>query len=143
MRTIGHGRWMATLLAHITIKPGKEVEWEDICRTLYAATHDSEPAMRRYEYWRGAEPRSYYTLLSFDDHRSFVVHQTSDHHEDAAPNIGACVESIRLEFVDPIQGASDLVPTEHQPAPDDADELTKTYTERYAATVAEWWAALR
>lgn len=143
MRTIGQRGCMATLLAHIVIKPGKEEEWEAICRDLYAATHASEPSMRRYEYWRGAEPRSYYTLLSFDDHRSFVTHQTSDHHEEAAPTIGACVESIRLEFVDPIQGASELVPTEHQPAPADADELTRTYTDRYAASVAEWWSSLR
>lgn len=134
---------MATLLAHITIKPGKESEWEEICRRLYAATHEHETDVRRYEYWRGAEPRTYYTLLSFDDHRAFIEHQTSDHHETASPQIGACVESIRLEFVDPMQGASDLAPTNHQEAADDADDLTRTYTDRYAAQVADWWAALR
>lgn len=134
---------MATLLAHITIKPGKEEEWEAICRRLYSATHDEEPAVRRYEYWRGAEPRTYYTLLSFDDHRSFIVHQTSDHHETESPKIGGCVESLKLEFVDPIVGASDLAPTNHQPAPDDADDLTRLYTDRYAAQIADWWLSLR
>ena len=134
---------MATLLAHITIKSGREEEWEAICRRLYAPTHETEPAMRRYEYWRGAEPRTYYTLLSFDDHQSFIVHQTSDHHEEESPNIGDCVESIKLEFVDPISGASDLPPTNHQGAPDGADELTLKYTESYKAQVADWWLALR
>lgn len=134
---------MATLLAHITIKPGKEEEWEDICRRLYADTHATESAVRRYEYWRGADPRTYYTLLSFDDHRAFIVHQTSDHHETEAPKIGDCVESLKLEFVDPVQGASDLAPTNQQAAPDDADELTRTYTERYAAQVADWWLSMR
>jgi quinol monooxygenase YgiN len=134
---------MATILAHITIKEGREAEWEAICKRLYAPTHAEEPAMRRYEYWRGAEPRTYYTLLSFDDHRSFIVHQTSDHHEEASPKIGDCVEALRLEFVDPIQGASDLAPTNHQDAPEGADELTKTYTDRFAAQVADWWLALR
>lgn len=134
---------MATLLAHITIKPGKEAEWEDICRRLHADSHGSEPGLRRYEYWRGAEPRTYYTLLAFDDHRSFIAHQTSDHHETESPKIGACVESLRLEFVDPVQGASDLPPTEHQSAPDGADELTTKYTDRFAAQVAEWWMSLR
>lgn len=99
--------------------------------------------MRRYEYWRGAEPRSYYTLLSFDDHRSFIVHQTSDHHEEASPKIGDCLEGFKLEFVDPIAGASDLAPTNHQDAPADASELAEKYTERFKAEVADWWLALR
>ncbi len=134
---------MATLLAHITIKAGKEEEWEAICRRLYAATHESEPAMRRYEYWRGSEPRTYYTLLSFDDHRSFIVHQTSDHHEEASPKIGDCLEGFKLEFVDPVGGASDLPPTDHQDVPAGADDLTAAYSERFKAQVADWWLALR
>ncbi|BAN01182.1 putative quinol monooxygenase [Ilumatobacter coccineus] len=134
---------MATLLAHITIKPGKEEEWEAICRRLWAATHAEEPAMRRYEYWRGAEPRTYYTLLSFDDHRSFIVHQTSDHHEEASPKIGDCLEKFTLEYVDPVGGASDLAPTEHQDAPEGASRLVADYTERFRAQVADWWLALR
>ena len=134
---------MATILAHITIKPGCEEEWEQIARDLYAASHADEDDLVRYEYWRGEGDRTYYTLLSFPDHRSFIVHQTSDHHETAAPKIGAVVEKIRLEWVDPIEGASPLVATNGQPATDDADELTKTYAERYAAIVADWWHALR
>lgn len=134
---------MATLLAHITIKAGRENDWEAICRELYSATHAKETAVRRYEYWRGAEPRTYYTLLSFDDHRSFIVHQTSDHHEVASPKIGDCLEDFKLEFVDPVGGASDLVPTDHQDAPDGADDLTSEYSERFKAQVADWWLALR
>lgn len=134
---------MATLLAHITIKPGMESEWEAICRRLHSATHESEPRMLRYEYWRGSAPRTYYCLLAFDDHRAFIEHQTSDHHETASPEIGRCLEAFRLEFVDPVDGASDLPPTEHQPAPEGADELTRTYTDRFAAQVADWWRPLR
>ncbi|MFN3258277.1 MAG: putative quinol monooxygenase [Ilumatobacter sp.] len=134
---------MATMLAHVTIKSGMEERWETICRRLYAATHASEPAMRRYEYWRGSAPRSYYVHLSFDDHRAFIVHQVSDHHETESPHIGQCLESFRLEFVDPVSGASDLAPTDAQDAPADADELTRSYTERFAAQVADWWLALR
>jgi len=134
---------MATLLAHITVKPGCEERFETLARVLHEATHLSETAVRHYDYWRGADDRTYYTLLSFDDHRGFVIHQTSDHHEEASPVIGELVEAIRLEWVDPVQGASDLPPTVMQPASAGADELTVLYTDRFAAQIADWWLALR
>ena len=134
---------MATILAHITIRPGKEEDFESIARELYAASHGNEPGLRYYEYWRGQAERSYYTLLAFDDHRAFIEHQTSDHHESASPRLGKLIEAINLEFVDPVTGASPLPQTEHQSAPDDADALTRTYTDRYAAQIAEWWEAHR
>ncbi len=134
---------MATLLAHIKVKPGTEAQFEAIARRLYPATHASEPNMRRYEFWRAAEERLYYCSLAFEDFQSFIVHQTSDHHEGASPELGRCIESIRLEWVDPVGGASDLVATDHQHAPGDADELTRKYTQRFAAEVADWWAPLR
>ncbi len=134
---------MATLLAHITVQAGSEARFEAIARELFSRTHADEPDVLRYEYWRGAEERTYYTLLSFPDHRAFIVHQTSDHHEVASPEIGKVVESIRLEWVDPISDACALPPTDAQNAPDGADELTLKYSETYAAQVADWWLALR
>ena len=127
----------------IAVKPGTEERWEAICRRLYAATHGSEPRMLRYEYWRGQAPRSYYCSLAFEDHRAFIEHQVSDHHETESPSIGECLESFRLEFLDPVAGASELPATAHQAAPDDADDLTERYTERFRAQVADWWLALR
>jgi quinol monooxygenase YgiN len=130
---------MATLLAHITVRPGAESDFEAVARTLYERTHTTETGVRHYEYWRGAEPRTYYTLLAFDDHRGFIAHQTSDHHEEASPKLGGLIESLRLEWVDPVPGASALPPTAMQDAPADADELTLTYTDRFAAVIAAWW----
>lgn len=134
---------MATILAHLRIRPGEEERFEAIARRLYAATHDHETGVRHYQYWRGSEPRTYYTLLAFDDFQTFITHQTSDHHEAASPELGAVLESLRLEWVDPIAGASDLPPTEHRPAPDGAPDLVTTYTDRFAAQVADWWSTLR
>lgn len=134
---------MATLLAHITVKPGCEARFEAVARVLHATTHRNEDAVRQYDYWRGADPRTYYTLLAFDDHRGFIAHQTSDHHEAAWPILRDLVDSIRWEWLDPVDSASNLPPTETQSAPDDADELTMDYTDRYAAVVADWWLALR
>ena len=134
---------MATILAHITVEPGTEESWEGYCRRMVAATHELEPRMLRYEYWRGQEPQTYDCLLAFEDHRAFIEHQTSDHHENESAQLRDWVTSLRLEWLDPVQGAGVLGPTGHQDAPDDADELTRKYTDRYAAQVADWWLALR
>jgi quinol monooxygenase YgiN len=134
---------MATILAHITIKEGREAEFESIARTLHQSSHATETHLRAYGYWRGAEPRTYYTLLSFDSYLGFLEHQTSDHHEAASPGLGACIETMRLEWVDPIEGASTFVRTESQEVPAGASDLTVKYSQRFPAAVASWWAALR
>ena len=134
---------MATLLAHITVRPGSEAEFEELARTLSERTHATETGVRRYEYWRGSEPRSYYTLLAFDDHRAFIAHQTSDHHEAASPQLGGLIERLRLEWLDPVEGACELPSTEMQPAATGADDLTVAYTARFAAVIADWWTPRR
>ncbi len=134
---------MATILAHITVKPGSAARFEEIARELYEQTHANETDVRRYEYWRGADENTYYTLLSFDTFLDFIAHQVSDHHEAASPQIGQVVQGLRLEWVDPIAGASPLTPTDGQEAPADAPELVQKYAQRFAAQVADWWLSLR
>ena len=132
---------MATILAHIKIYEGKEQEFEDTVKALHASTHELEPRCRRYEYWRAAKPSTYYCLLSFEDFVAFMEHQTSDHHE--APEFPSLLESIELEWVDPIQGASDLTPTQPQSMPSDASALMKQYAETHAVQMQDWWQKLR
>jgi len=57
---------LATILAHIQIQPGMELEFETLIGELFEATAQ-EPGKRHYEYWRSAEPGLYYCLLAFDD----------------------------------------------------------------------------
>ncbi len=134
---------MATLLAHIRVKPGCESEFEEIARTLHRDTHANETGCLRYEYWRGAEPRLYYSLLSFEDYDAFLRHQTSDHHEEASPRIAEVCEDVKLEWVDPVPGAADSPPTEMQPLPEGADEKTALYHRVFAAQVQDWWRSER
>jgi quinol monooxygenase YgiN len=134
---------MATILAHIKVRPGAEARFEQTARRLHDDTHANETDVRRYEYWRGADERTYWSLLSFDTFADFIVHQTSDHHETASPLLGDVIESLRLEWVDPIQGASPLAPTQPQSMPADASELTQRYAVRFAPQIADWWLALR
>lgn len=134
---------MATILAHITVQPGSEAQFEAVAAELYAGSHEHDRGLLRYEYWRGADERTYYTLLSFEDHHAFLEHQTSDHHEDASPALGQVIEAIRLEWIDPIEVSSPLPATNAQPAPVGADELTAKYAESYAAVIQSWWQPLR
>lgn len=134
---------MATILAHITVRPGMAAEFEGVARTLYAATHDLEPRVRRYEYWRGADENTYYSLLSFDTFNDFIGHQASDHHESASPQLGKMIAGLRLEWVDPIGGASPLTPTNGGTPGESASDLERLYSKRFAAQVAEWWESLR
>lgn len=134
---------MATLLAHITVRPGMAKRFEEIATELYAQSHRIEPNVRRYEYWRGARENTYYSLLSFDTYNDFLGHQTSDHHESASPLLGEVIDAIRLEWVDPLQRASPLAPTDAQDVPEDATELERVYSKRFMAQVADWWIAQR
>jgi len=142
-RPAGTLRAMATILAHLKVKPGMATRFEEIAAELYRLTHGHESDVRRYEYWRGAEVDTYYTLLSYDTFLDFIAHQVSDHHESASPQLGEVLAGLRLEWIDPIQGASPLTPTDAQAAPADAPELVQVYARRFAAQVADWWLPLR
>ena len=134
---------MATILAHIQVHEGREADFEALVRPLHRDTHAHERGVRHYEYWRGAEPGLYYCLLAFDDFHAFLAHQTSDHHEAASPALGEMIREMKLEWVDPVQGASELPPTAMQPLPDGASELTARYHRLFAARLQDWWSALR
>ena len=133
---------MATILAHIEVHPGKEGDFEKIVSDLFQATSE-ESGMRHYEYWRSAQSSQYYCLLAFDDFDAFLTHQTSEHHEVASPKLGELMSKIRLEWVDPVQGASRLPTTRMQPLASDADDLRKRYHRLFAATLQDWWMPLR
>jgi quinol monooxygenase YgiN len=130
---------MATALARIRVRPGMEARFEQLAADLYRDTHDRETAVRRYEYFRGAEPGTYYSLLSFDDYRGFLTHQASDHHEQASPALREVTERIDLEWLDPLPDASPLTPTDAQPLPADPSPAMVRHHERFSEVGEEWW----
>lgn len=132
---------MATILAHIQVKPGSEKKFEEIARALYKATHKHEKNVKRYEYWKGAEPGLYYTLLSFDDYHAFLNHQASDHHETETAGLGDLVADLKLEWVNPLEDGSPLAQTAMQDMPADANDVVKRYFEMMPAEVQDWWSA--
>ncbi|MET0545984.1 MAG: antibiotic biosynthesis monooxygenase family protein [Caulobacterales bacterium] len=134
---------MATILAHIKIKPGFEPDFEKTARAMFAASHRNEPALKRYEYWRSQKPGEYYCLLAFDDFVGFLEHQGSPHHEAAAAPLMNAIADLQLEWLDPVQGASPLPPTNTQNLPANASELVRRYAEMFPVVMANWWLPLR
>ena len=133
---------MATALAHIRVRPGQEHRFEQIAQELHDATHACERDVRRYEYWRGAERGTYYALESFDQFAGFLAHEDSLHHVAALPALREVLQEVRLEWVDPVAGASPLTPTELTPPPDAIDHEDAS-PERYGARIQDWWLSLR
>jgi len=134
---------LATFLAHIKVNEGKGKRFEEIARDLFSATHENEDDVVRYEYWRGSESHSYYTSASFKDYLGFLKHQVSSHHEELASELREITTEIKIEWIDPIQGASQLVETDHQIPPSELGELAASYTERMPANAQPWWLELR
>jgi quinol monooxygenase YgiN len=131
---------MATLLAHIQIKPGKEDKWEAIMRDMVHHTFATEEGVLRYEYWKGQEPLSYYCLLSFKDKWAFYHHQMSDHHE--GHDFADVLAGIKLEYLDPVEGAGGGLPPTSDPAlPADASENMRIAQERFPLDIPAWWSA--
>lgn len=133
---------MATCLVHIRVKNGCAAAFEVLARNLYEASTGKEPGLRRYEYWRGKQPNTYYCLESFDDYAGFLAHETAPHHEAAAEPIMAMIEAFELEWVDPVPGAAPLDSTHEQAIGPDAGERTRLYADLFPLTVHDWWAAL-
>lgn len=135
---------MSTLLAKIQIHPGKENEFESVMAYMYEETHGKEAnSVLRYEYWRGQQVNFYYCLLSFADNVSFWRHQASDHHEGEMERFIACIASLDLEAVDPVQQASPLPPTLEGETPANESVDVQQQAAQFPITEATWWAAVR
>jgi quinol monooxygenase YgiN len=128
---------MATLLCHIEINPGKEDEFEAVMKEMYRRTHSEEPNCVRYEYFRGGRPNMYYSLLSFTDRFAFLQHQASDYHEGF--DFASMIKNLEMEWVDPVTGASPLIPTESGELPQSAGEDIRAAAEIYQIEVQPWW----
>jgi len=128
---------MTTILAHIEIKPGKEEKFEAIMKDMVARTL-LEEGVNRYEYYKGQKENFYYCLLSFADKWAFYRHQNSDHHE--GHDFAEVLQAIRLEYLDPVEEACPLPPTEDPPLAPDMDDGMKTAQRRYPSQIADWWA---
>jgi hypothetical protein len=66
-----------------------------------------------------------------------VEHQASDYHEGF--DFASMIKSLDMEWVDPVTGASPLIPTESGEVPDTAREAIAVAAENYPIKVQSWW----
>ncbi|MBT5662318.1 MAG: hypothetical protein HOJ05_01300, partial [Alphaproteobacteria bacterium] len=84
---------MSSLLAHIKIVEGQEQKFEELSKELYKQSHANEDCIIRYEYYRGRERSSYYTLLVYPTYLDFLLkHQISEYHEAAGAQYDGVIE---------------------------------------------------
>jgi quinol monooxygenase YgiN len=133
---------MSTLLAKAKLKEGYEDFFEEIAQTVFKSTHENESGVVRYEYFRGTDERTYYVLLSFNDFDSFMRHQVADYHHNV--DFMDCFEDFRLEWLDPISGASPLAPSQTTGNIDeDRGELWNEYVNKHSEEAPTWWTLRR
>ena len=133
---------MSTLLAKAKLKPEFEDFFEDIARAVFQATHQNESAVVRYEYFRGTDDRTYYVLLSFQDFDGFMEHQVADYHHNV--DFMDCFEEFRLEWVDPVDGASPLVQSQTRGTTDNSrDDRWNQYVQNHSEATPDWWLSQR
>lgn len=128
---------MATILAHIEIKPGTEAQWEAIMEDMVRQTFAHEEGVLRYEYFKGRSPLHYYCLLSFEDKWAFYAHQASDYHE--GHDFESVLAKVELEYLGPVKGACELPPTLNPPVPSDATDVVRATEVTFPIEVPAWW----
>ncbi|MGE0667869.1 MAG: putative quinol monooxygenase [Sphingomonadales bacterium] len=130
---------MASIFVRLKAREGMEQEAERLMKQMYEDTHRYEPKCHRYEYWRGQTPGSYYMVFSATDYLGYLDHAAAGYHTKTDWN--AVYEVIENEWVDPVPGANDAVPTETMPVPSDIDEAKKAASQRHVHVVKkpDWW----
>ena len=135
---------MSSLLAHVKGVEGQEKKFEELQKELYNQSHENEDCIIRYEHYRGRDKNSYYTLLVYPTYLDFLLkHQISKHHEEAGAKFSGVIESLDLEWLDPIENAAPVGITKMQELPEGSPELAKDYIKTYPAIIQNWWLKLR
>ena len=126
---------MATFLAHIRVLPGREQDFEQIAAELHpartstsptsATSTGGRPSRRATTRWRPSTA----STASWSTRR---VTTTSSRHQ----RCGDVIETMHLEWLDPVPGASDAAVTDVGPLPDGASDWPRATT---SASPATWW----
>ena len=128
---------MATLMVRLQVRPGMETRFEAMITELVDQTLAHETGVIRYEYWKGQAPRTWYAFLSFTSKIAFFTHQDADYHRNQPYD--DCVESMQLEWLDPVNGASPLPRTVNPPLPAGTPPNLVEWEQRSPIQLADWW----
>jgi autoinducer 2-degrading protein len=89
----------------MTVKAGRERDFERVCRELTEAVREREPAAIYFEFFRLREPRRYAVLESFTDEAAEQAHMATPWLAKVLPTIVECVDgSWEREYMDALDG---------------------------------------
>jgi len=128
---------MATLMVRLKVRAGREQAFEEMITTLVDNTLTHETEVIRYEYWKGQEPLTWYAFLSFTGKPGFFTHQDADYHRNQPYD--ANIESMQMEWLDPVEGASPLPRTLNTPLPKNTPAHIAEWENRSPIQPAAWW----
>lgn len=81
-----------TFLSRMTVKAGREAEYEKLTTDLTKKTLASEPDVIYYEFFKLREPRRYAVLESFKTEEAEHLHLASEAFKQVAPGIIDCLD---------------------------------------------------
>lgn len=90
-----------TFLSRMTVKAGREADYERLVTKLTKVTLESEPDVIYYEFFKLREPRRYAVLESFKTQEAEHAHLETAHFKEIAPGILDCLEGTYVrEYLD-------------------------------------------
>ncbi|HWJ07684.1 MAG TPA: antibiotic biosynthesis monooxygenase [Steroidobacteraceae bacterium] len=90
-----------TFISRMTVKPGREQDFVDVCSELVEQVRRNEPGVIYYEFFKLREPRRYAVLESFPSDEAEHAHMSSAWVAEAAPRIVDCLEGTWVrEYLD-------------------------------------------
>jgi quinol monooxygenase YgiN len=90
-----------TFLSRMTVKAGREAEYERLCSKLASETRARETDVIYYEFFKLREPRRYAVLESFQSEEAEHQHLGSDWFKELAPGIIDCLDGLYVrEYLD-------------------------------------------
>ncbi len=92
-----------TFIARMTVKAGREREFEELCKQLEKHVRGNEPDTVYYEFFKLREPNRYAVIESFRNEDAEHRHMSSKILAELAPKISACLDGTWVrEYFDPL-----------------------------------------
>ena len=90
-----------TFISRMTVKPGRERDFVDVCSQLVESVRKHEPGVIYYEFFKLREPRRYAVLESFPSEEAEHAHMNSTWLAAVAPRIIDCLDGTwEREYLD-------------------------------------------
>ena len=93
-----------TFVSRMTVKPGREAEFVQVCNRLTAIVRVKEPNLLWFDFFKLREPRRYCVVESFANEADEHHHMNTPYLAELGPKIADCVDGTWVrEYLDPFE----------------------------------------